>query len=172
MEEWNNEKFSHLLTSSLWKSNALEIKNILSMSEWDDERFSHLLTPSIWNSSYKAVKDILSLPYWNSHKYDGLLKPSIFSLSLDNITAGMTLLSKYGIDEYATNGCLRNGSIYLGKLLEYLKNNNYSLTVMNTTGDHRHRLNPILSATSKRLREDYGIDVKTMKGVDSFYARH
>ena len=162
MKEWNDTKFSGLLTSNIWQSNYEDIKNILKMKEWDDTKFSSLLTSNIWNSNYEDILKKLYLPYWNEKKYHHLLVPSIFATSVANIDAGIKLLKKYGIDEYITNRCLIKKTTTLEALIEYLINNNIDLITINGK-TRKLGLNPILSCDNGQLKKKYGIDIASIE---------
>ena len=62
LEKWKNPKYQKLLTSNIWRSDYISIKEILSMKEWDDPRFQELLTSNIWACNYYDIKRILSMP--------------------------------------------------------------------------------------------------------------
>jgi hypothetical protein len=162
MPEWEDEKFSSLLTANIWKSNYEEINKIIHMPEWNDGRFKKLLTPTIWKSSYQAILTKLYLPYWNETKYQHLLTPSIFSVSVLNIKNGIELLKEYGVDRYITNKCLRLNTDTLKDLIEYLVDNNIDLITYNErTG--KLGLNPILSCEKGQLKKKYDVDIKRIE---------
>ena len=79
MPEWEDEKFQGVLTPSIWKSNAQEVKRILEMPEWEDEKFQRLSTPNIWNRKAQEVKEILEMPEWEDKKFQGVLTSSIWN---------------------------------------------------------------------------------------------
>lgn len=41
--------------------NSSEVKNILEMPEWEDEKYSHLLSPSIFRISIKNIRHTIEL---------------------------------------------------------------------------------------------------------------
>ena len=161
MEEWKDSKFAGLLTPNIWKSNALDIKTILSMEEWKNPKFEKLLTSTIWNNNASNIKTILSMEELKDDKYKHLLKPSIFNISLKNISSNIELLKEYGIDQYITNVCLRRNVKTQRNLLEYLIENNIDLVVEGQNGSYK--LNPIINATNSELKKKYGIDIKEIE---------
>lgn len=143
------------------------VKQILDMKEWKDEKFSELLTPTIWKNKYKTIQAKLNLKYQDNNDYQHLLVPSIFSISIENIEKKINLFEEYNIGKYITNRCLRRNINELRNLLEYMICNDISLIVDDSKGGLK--LNPILNATNKEIKEKYGIDVKNLgkKGVGS-----
>ena len=102
-----------------------------------------------------------SLPYWNDSRYIHLLKPTIFAIKTKNIVDSISLLEKYEISEFITLNCLRRNTIELENLIEYLIENEIELIIDDKKGGRK--LNPILSASNKMLKEKYGIDIKILK---------
>ena len=153
MKEWENPKFQGLLTPNIWKSNYEDIKKILEMNEWKELKFQRLLTSSIWVSNYENVVEKLHLPVWNNPKYESLLTPTIFAIKSSNILENIKIFEEYGIDDYITTNAIRKNPIELRKLLNYLVENNISLVIDN-------KLNKVINATKKDMKEKYGIDIK------------
>ena len=151
--EWKEPKYQGLLTSNIWNSNYEDIKKILGMKEWEDPKFQGLLTSSIWVCNYENVVEKLHLPVWNNPKYESLLTPTIFSIKTSNILENIKIFEEYGIEDYITTNAIRKKPIELRKLLYYLIQNNISLVVDN-------KLNKIINATKKEMKEKYGIDIK------------
>ena len=54
-----------------------EMKNILLLPEWNEDRFKHLLTPTIWNTNYEDIKIKLEMKEWDDDKFKNLLTPNI-----------------------------------------------------------------------------------------------
>ena len=67
MKEWNDEKYTHLLTSNIWSCNSKNIEKILSIPELLEER--NLLTSNIWNTTYENVKKVLEMPELKKKEY-------------------------------------------------------------------------------------------------------
>ena len=152
MPEWNEEKFQGLLTSNIWSSNYEMIQKVLQMSEWNEERFQGLLTSTIWNSNYENIVEKLHLSIWNNPKYEKLLTPTVFAIKASNILSNIQIFEEYSIEDYITTNSLRKNPIELSTLLKYLVNNNIDLVV-------DHKLNKIITATKKQMKEKYGIDM-------------
>ena len=123
------------------------------MPEWDNPKFQGLLTPTIWISNYEGVVEKLHLSIWNNPKFQRLLTPTIFAIKSSNILENVKVFEEYGIEDYITNSSIRRSPIELKMLLDYLVENNISLVVDN-------KLNKIVNATKKQLKEKYGIDMK------------
>ena len=153
MKEWNDPKFQDLLTSTIWNSNYEDIKKILEMKEWNDPKFQGLLTSNIWASNYSNVLEKLHLKIWDNPKYKSLLTPTIFAIRTTNILECINIFEEYSIEDYITTNSIRKNPIELRMLLDYLIENNISLVVDN-------KLNKIINATKKQLKEKYGIDMK------------
>ena len=153
MPEWEDPKYQGLLTSNIWNSNYEEIKKILEMPEWEDPKFQGLLTSTIWTSNYENVVEKLHLPVWNNPKYESLLTPTIFVIKSSNILENIKIFEEYGIEDYITANAIRKNPIELRKLLDYLVENNISLVIDN-------KLNKVINATKKDMKEKYGIDIK------------
>ena len=153
MDEWKDSKFKGLLTSNIWNSNYKDIKKILEMKEWEEPKYQGLLTSSIWSSSYENIVEKLQLPVWNNPKYESLLSPTIFVIKSSNILENIKIFEEYGIEDYITTNAIRKNPIELRELLDYLVENNISLVVDN-------KLNKVINATKKVMKEKYGIDIK------------
>ena len=156
MEEWEDPKFQDLLTSNIWNSNYEDIKKILEMNEWKEPKFQRLLTSSIWVCNYENVVEKLHLPVWNNPKYESLLTPTIFAIKSSNILENIKIFEEYGIEDYITTNAIRKNPMELRKLLDYLIENNISLVIDN-------KLNKIVNATKKDMKEKYGINIKYIK---------
>lgn len=140
-----------------------EILNMLSLEEWEDEKFKPLLTSDIWKHKTGKVKKLLEMPEWENEKYTHLLKPSILKVSLINIRELINLYKKYGIDDYITCASLKRSVIKQGILIDYLTYIGVPLTIKR---DGKTFLNPVLSVTTKKLLEVYGIDLPMIeKGI-------
>jgi len=100
------------------------------------------------------------MPELNKPEYSHLLSPAIFNVSLKNIKVTIDLLEEYGIGKYITNRCLRRNVIQLRSLIEYLIENNIDLIIDKPSGGYV--LNPILNASTKKLKETYLIDIKNL----------
>ena len=87
MPEWKEEKFQPLLTSTIWLSNSEEIKEILGMPEWNEVKFQPLLTSNIWRSNAKEVKEILEMSEWKEEKFQSLLTSNIWQSNAKEIKA-------------------------------------------------------------------------------------
>ena len=153
MKEWEDPKYQGLLTSNIWNSNYEDIKKILEMKEWKELKFQRLLTSSIWVSNYENVVEKLHLPVWNNPKYESLLTPTIFAIKSSNVLENIKIFEEYGIEDYITTNAIRKNPIELRKLLDYLVENNISLVIDN-------KLNKVINATKKDMKEKYGIDIK------------
>jgi len=153
LEQWKDPRFEPLLTSSIWSSNYKKVKEILEMKEWDNSKYHSLLSPSVWNTTKKVIQKKLELPYWDNPIYERLLSPTIFAISIDNITKNIELFEEYGIEQHITTRALSKNNKEMRTLLDYLIKNGVNLVVDS-------KLNPILSATKKTLKEKYGIDIK------------
>ena len=102
---------------------------------------------------YENVVEKLHLPVWNNPKYESLLTPTIFAIKSSNILENIKIFEEYGIEDYITTNAIRKNPIELRKLLGYLVQNNISLVVDN-------KLNKVINATKKVMKEKYGIDIK------------
>jgi hypothetical protein len=131
------------------------------MDEWNNPKFEELLTSSIWASNIKAIKKKLYLKYWDEPKYKHLLAPSIFSLSLKNIDENISLLEEYDISKYITFACMRRNSEQLRNLINYMQDSYIPLLLEDENSDFK--LNPILNANNKKMKEKYNIDIKQLK---------
>ena len=143
----------YLINDYLFLRSYEEVKKILEMKEWEEPKFQGLLTSTIWNSNYENIVEKLHLPVWNSHKYESLLTPTIFAIKSSNILENIKIFEEYGIEDYITTNAIRKNPIELRKLLDYLVENNISLVVDN-------KLNKVINATKKVMKEKYGIDIK------------
>ena len=152
MPEWNEEKFQGLLTANIWNSNYETIQKILQMPEWNEERFQGLLTSTIWSSNYENIVEKLHLSIWNNPKYKKLLTPTVFAIKTSNILSNIQIFEEYSIEDYITTNSLRKNPIELRNLLKYLVDNNIDLVV-------DYKLNKIITATKKQMKEKYGIDM-------------
>ena len=152
MPEWNEERFQGLLTSNIWNSNYETIQKVLQMPEWNEERFQGLLTSTIWNSNYENIVEKLHLSIWNNPKYEKLLTPTVFAIKASNILSNIQIFEEYSIEDYITTNSLRKNPIELRNLLKYLVDNNIDLVV-------DYKLNKIITATKKQMKEKYGIDM-------------
>ena len=152
MPEWKEEKFQGLLTSNIWQSNYETVQKVLQMPEWEEEKFQGLLTSTIWISNFENTKEKLHLPIWDNPKYEKLLTPTIFSIKIDNLLKNIQIFEEYGIEDYITTNSLRKNPIELSNLLKYLVDNNIDLVV-------DYKLNKIITATKKQMKEKYGIDM-------------
>ena len=80
------------------------------------------------------------------------------------------LLKEYGIDGYITNRCLRRKVETQRILLEYMISNEIPLLIQRQNG--LYGLNAMLNASNTSLKQQYGIDIKNLKGKeDESYAR-
>lgn len=104
------------------------------MSEWSKSQYQDLLTKTIWKSTAKEVKAILSLTELKEERYKHLLKPSIFAINGKNIIPTIKLFQEYGIDTYITNRCLRRNIDLQRSLLEYMCENNMDLIGLRSNG--------------------------------------
>lgn len=152
MPEWNEKRFQGLLTSNIWNSNYETIQKILQMPEWNEERFQGLLTSTIWSSNYENIVEKLHLSIWNNPKYKKLLTPTVFAIKTSNILSNIQIFEEYSIEDYITTNSLRKNPIELRNLLKYLVDNNIDLVV-------DYKLNKIITATKKQMKEKYGIDM-------------
>ena len=158
MKEWDDPKFQGLLTSNIWQSNYEEINKILKMKEWDEPKFQGLLTSNIWISNYNIIKEKIHLNIWNNAKYEKLLTSTIFVIKTNNILEVIKIFEEYGIEDYITINALRKNPTELRKLLEYLIQNNINLVVDN-------KLNKMINATKKVLKENYGINMNNIMEI-------
>lgn len=46
----------YLISNLLYQRGYSFVKCVLEMPEWEDPKFSHLLTSTIWASSYQAIQ--------------------------------------------------------------------------------------------------------------------
>ena len=122
------------------------------MPEWNEERFQGLLTSTIWNSNYENIVEKLHLSIWNNPKYEKLLTPTVFAIKASNILSNIQIFEEYSIEDYITTNSLRKNPIELSNLLKYLVDNNIDLVV-------DYKLNKIITATKKQMKEKYGIDM-------------
>ena len=146
----------YLISDYLFLKSYEEVKKILEMKEWEDPKFQGLLTSTIWKSSYENVVEKLHLPVWNNPKYESLLTPTIFAIKSSNVLENIKIFEEYGIEDYITTNAIRKNPIELRKLLGYLVQNNISLVIDN-------KLNKIVNATKKDMKEKYGINIKYIK---------
>ena len=54
---WEDARFKHLLTFTIWSCNANDIKEILELPEWENAEFIHLLTSNIWKRNSTEIKE-------------------------------------------------------------------------------------------------------------------
>ena len=153
LKEWEDPKFQGLLTSTIWSSNAEEVKTILSLKEWENLKFQGLLTSTIWNNSAEDIQKKLFLPYWNEEKYAKLLTPSIFSISIKRIIDAIEVAETFNIEEWITITFLRKSKIQLLALIHYLEDNQIPLIV-------NEKLHPFFSVAPSILKKKYHIDLK------------
>ncbi|MCM1370888.1 MAG: hypothetical protein NC181_03245 [Clostridium sp.] len=153
----------YLKSDKLYKRSSNFVKKVLEMEEWNNPKFAGLLTPTIWCSNYQSIKEKLNLLCFSNNKYKNLFTPSIFLLSSKNIVNGIKLFEEYNISEYITICCLRKSTSDLRNLIEYLINNDIDLVVRNSNGEQK--LNPILNASKKHLKEKYNIDIKNLNRI-------
>ena len=142
----------YLINDYLFLKSYDEVKKILEMPEWNEERFQGLLTSTIWNSNYENIVEKLHLSIWNNPKYKKLLTPTVFAIKASNILSNIQIFEEYSIEDYITTNSLRKNPIELSTLLKYLVNNNIDLVV-------DYKLNKIITATKKQMKEKYGIDM-------------
>lgn len=125
------------------------------MNEWNDSRFQPLLTSSIWLSKYKSIKKKLNLSYFQDEKYQHLLTPTIFVIPIQNIVDNIQLFEEFGIERFITANSLRRGINVQRALFEYLTSNNIDFVIDG-------KLNPKLNASTKKLKDVYGIVLKDL----------
>ena len=127
----------YLISSRVYNRNVNQVKNILELPYWKENKFQKLLTSEILQNK----------------EYQYLLTPSIFNVSLTNLYNMIDLFKEYSIDKYITNRCVRRNVNLQRKLIEFMIENNVNLIIDN-------KLNPILNASNKALKENYNIDIK------------
>lgn len=143
----------YLICDYLYLRDYDEISKILGMKEWNNPKFQPLLTSSIWINNFENVKRKLNLKYWNNPKYFKLLTPTIFAITEKYISRNIELFEEYGISKFICTNSLRKNSIEQRILLDYLIENKIDLIIDN-------KLNPIINATKRVLKEKYNIDIK------------
>ena len=183
---WNDEKYSFLLTSNIWKSNAKEIKEILEMRingdlVWDNPLFAPLLTATIWNTNPSEVKKILEMPEWNEERFINLLTPSVWLSNYENIYTKLHLPfwnngmyhrlltpSIFGISVSNIEGNIELFEEY--KIEPYIvirslrKNPLEQRKFIEYLIDNdiplveKNKLNPILNVSKKELMDQFGIN--------------
>lgn len=126
------------------------------MEEWEEEKFQPLLTSTIWISNYENIKSKLHLPCWNNPIYGKLLTSTIFSIKEEYILGNIELFEEFGIEKFLTTNSLRKNPSDQRILIEYLIDNKISLVI-------DMKLNPIMNATKKVLKEKYNIDMNELK---------
>lgn len=99
------------------------------MEEWKEEKFQPLLTSSIWLSNYKNIKTKLHFPYWDNDKYTHLLTPTIFVIKTEYIIKNISIMEKYHLEGFITINVLRKNSDELINLIEYLIENKVDLVI-------------------------------------------
>lgn len=142
-----------LICNLMFERSEQEILKILKMKEWEDPKFAPLLTSTIWSSKAETIKEKLHLFYWNLPQYQHLLTPSIFAIKVDNIEKNILLFQEYGIDSYISVSCLRKNPNSQRVLLKYMVENDIPLIT-------DEKINPMIIATNKVLKEKYRIDMK------------
>lgn len=156
----------YLISESLYKRDYKFVKWVLENETLKTEEYRDLRTSNIWASNKNEIEKKLNLPFWIDERYIHLLKPTIFSINSLQITNNILLLEKYGISSFITLNCLRRNTIQLERLIEYLIENEIELIVETNAGK---KLNPILSASNKILKEKYGIDIKNITKKENLH---
>ena len=144
------------MTPNIWQSNSQEVEAILQLDYWNDAKYQGLLTPSIWNSNRDSIIKKLNMECFKTDKYNALLTPTVFTISENNITENIKIFEEYEIENYITTSVIRKDPRDTKLLIEYMQEKGIDLIVDN-------KLNPILNATKKNLKEKYNIDLVELR---------
>ena len=152
------EEHPELFTSqTLARTKIQDIKDMLNSKEYKEH-------PELFTSTtlaYAKIQDIrnlLKLPYWKKEKYKKLLTCSIVANSkkmISKLPIQIQMAEEYKISNYITTSFLRSAPSQNYAKINYLIDNNLSLTI-------DEKLNPIFSYSPSCLKKMFNIDIKML----------
>ena len=144
-------------STTLAHAKIQDIKDMLNSKEYKEH-------PELFTSqtlAYAKIQDIrnlLKLPYWEEEKYKKLLTCSIVANSkkmISKLPIQIQMAEEYKISNYITTSFLRSAPSQNYAKINYLIDNNLSLTI-------DEKLNPIFSYSPSCLKKMFNIDIKML----------
>ena len=144
-------------STTLAHAKLQDIKDMLNSKEYKEH-------PELFTSqtlAYAKIQDIrnlLKLPYWEEEKYKKLLTCSIVANSkkmISKLPIQIQMAEEYKISNYITTSFLRSAPSQNYAKINYLIDNNLSLTI-------DEKLNPIFSYSPSCLKKMFNIDIKML----------